>query len=111
MIGRPAFSASLRSSAQTCRLPLLVGLSRLLLDHFVDLRIAVAIPVQARSAAVEYVEDWIGIRAAGLQVEADGVVLASNLGEMGASLDRLQLAVDMDLLQLVEQDHAGIAIE
>jgi len=40
-------------------------------------------------------------------LEADGVVLASDLGEIGSGLDGIQLAVDIDLLQLVEQDHAG----
>src|SRR5262245_53733714 len=50
--------------------PLLVGLPRLLLDHLVDFGVAVAVPVQDRSAAVEDIEDRIGIGAAGLQVEA-----------------------------------------
>src|SRR5262245_2394066 len=45
---------------------LLVALHRLQLDHLVDLGIAVIIPVQARSAPVEHVEDRIRIGTAGL---------------------------------------------
>ena len=80
--------------------------------HAVDLGIAVAVPVQARAAAIEQVEHPIGIDpAAGRQVEADRVVLAADLGKVGGGLDRLELAVDINLLQLVDQDDAGIAID
>src|SRR5258706_208528 len=40
---------------------LLVALARLLLDHLVDLGIAIAVPIEARPAAVEEIEDRIGV--------------------------------------------------
>src|SRR5262245_29930001 len=54
--------------------PLGVALARLLLDHAVELGTAVAVPVETRAAAIEQGEGRIGIRAAGLQVEAHRVV-------------------------------------
>ena len=45
-----------------------------------------------------------------LQVEADAVVLAHHLGEKVGGVDRLELAVDVDLLQLVDQDHRRISV-
>src|SRR5262249_42044802 len=38
---------------------LLIGLHRLLLDQLIDFRIAVAVPIQDRSASVVQIEDWI----------------------------------------------------
>jgi hypothetical protein len=49
-----------------------VTLHRLLLDHFVDLRVAIAIRVPARPTAVKRVERRIGIRPAWLIIETDG---------------------------------------
>jgi hypothetical protein len=43
-------------------------------------------------------------------VEADLVVLAGELGEPAGGLDRVELAVDTDLFQLVDRDDRRIAI-
>src|SRR5205823_8209720 len=43
--------------------------------------------------------------------EADRVVLAPDLGVPQAGPDHFELAVDVDVLELVDQDHRGIAID
>jgi hypothetical protein len=45
-----------------------------------------------------------------MQVERDGVVAAHDPGEPLRGVDRVELAVDVDLLQLVDQDNRRIAI-
>jgi len=44
------------------------------------------------------------------QVHADRVVPALHLGKPDGRLDRLELALDVDLLQLVNQDDSRIAV-
>src|SRR6266446_4734885 len=78
--------------------PPLLGLDRLLVDHSVHFPAAVAVPVEARTAGVEQLEGPVGVRSAGLQVEADAEVLAQDLGEIDGGVDRFELAVDIDLL-------------
>jgi hypothetical protein len=45
-----------------------------------------------------------------LEVEANTVVFAHHLREKVGSVDRLELAVDVDLLQLVDQNHSRVAV-
>src|SRR4051812_12452203 len=89
----------------------LVALHRLPLDHLVDLRIAITVPIEARAAAIEQVEDRVGIRPARLQVKGDGKVLAPDLREVIGGFDRVELAVDVNLLQLVDKQDRRIAVK
>jgi hypothetical protein len=59
--------------------PRLVGLDRLLLDQFVDLRTAITVIVQIPAAAVCQVEVLVGIGPASREVETDDVILPHNL--------------------------------
>ena len=45
--------------------------------QLVDLLVAVMVPIEAGAPAIEQVEDRIGVGAAGLQVETDGVLLVA----------------------------------
>jgi hypothetical protein len=88
-----------------------VGRLRLLDKPFLELGVAIAGVVALRAAAVILEELLVGVvdAAAGV-VEADLVVLAGELGEPVGGLDRVELAVDPDLLQLVDQDDRRVAI-
>src|SRR5438552_7660883 len=88
-----------------------VGLDRLPIDQLVQLGTAVTVIVQLPTAPVDQVETVIGIDSAALAGEADDVVLAHDFGEPVRGVDRFELAVDVDLLQLVEQDHRWIPQE
>src|SRR6516162_5521746 len=90
---------------------LAIGFDRYLLDEPVHLRIAIPIPVEARTAAVKDVEERIGIGAAGLQVEPDGEIFAPDLWEIRGCVDRFELAVEINFLQLVDQQHRGIPVK
>jgi hypothetical protein len=93
--------------------PALVAVGRLrLIDKlFFELGVATAGVVSLRAAAVILEELLVGVvdPAAGV-VEPDLVVLAGKLGEPVGGLDRVELAVDPDLLQLVDQDDRRVAI-
>src|SRR6266404_1172846 len=54
--------------------PSFVGLDRLLLDQLVHLRVAIAVPVQARTASGKQIENLVGVGPAALEIEADGEV-------------------------------------
>src|SRR6516164_8442749 len=88
-----------------------VALHRLLLDQLVDIVVAIAVPVDAGAAAIEQIEDRIGIRAAGLQVEADRVFLAHDLRVVAGGVDRLEFGFDVNLPQLIDQDDRRVAVE
>src|SRR6516162_6965058 len=88
-----------------------VALDRLLLDQPIYLRIAVTVIIQLGTAPVAQVEVLVWVRPAARLVGGDDVVLAHTLGEPVAALDRFQLAINVYLLQLVDQDHRSIAIE
>src|SRR6516162_5563455 len=80
-----------------------VGLHRLPVEQFFELRIAIADVVARRAAGVVLVELLVGIiDAAASQVEADLEILAIHLGIPESSLDDLKLTVDEHLLQLVD---------
>src|SRR6202011_813532 len=74
------------------------GLPRLPLDQLIDFAVAITAPVQARAAAVEHMENGVGVGPAGLQVESDAVVATQDLGIILRGLDQLEFAVDIDLL-------------
>src|SRR6516165_7700219 len=88
-----------------------VALHRLLLDQLVDIVVAIAVPVDAGAAAIDQIEDRIGIRAAGLQVEADRVFLAHDLRVVAGGVDRLEFGFDVNLPQLIDQDDRRVAVE
>src|SRR5215469_2814034 len=63
VLGELPFDFPNQSSAR-----LLIGLSRLLIDQLVDLRIAVAVVVQISAAPVEQVKVLVGVGSASRQV-------------------------------------------
>ncbi len=110
-IGRAASSASLRSIGPHQLLALgLVELHRLPLDHLVELGIAIAVVVALGAAGEVLVEGLVRVvePVAG-QVEADRVISPHHLRKPLRRVDRLELGIDIDLLQLVDQDHRRIA--
>src|SRR6516162_5810505 len=78
---------------------------------FLELGVAITGVVALRAAAVILKELLVGVvdPAAGV-VETDLVVLAGELGKPVGGLDRVELAVNPDLLQLVDQDDRRVAI-
>ena len=112
MIGRATSSCSFLSISQTSFLRFSeVGLHRLLVEQLLDLLVAVVGVVALRAAGIVLVELLVGIvDAAAGQIEAERVILARDLREPVGGLDHVELAVDIDLLQLVDQDDRGIAI-
>src|SRR6516225_1400300 len=88
---------------------LLVRLDRLLLDQLVNRGVAVIVPIEFRAASITQWKGLIGVRGT-LEVEPDDVVPAQHLWEEVGGVDRFELAVDIDLFQLVDQDHRRIAV-
>src|SRR5215472_11255066 len=89
---------------------LLVGLHRLLLEHFLQLGIAIPGVITLRAARIILIELRIGVVDADpSEIEADLIILAVNLGKPVGGLDRVELAVDVDLFELVDQDDRRIA--
>src|ERR1051325_10810003 len=90
---------------------LLIGLHRLPLDHLVQFGIAVAVVIAFGIAGVVLVERlvWL-IETVADQVEADRKVLFGQPRVPHRRVDRLQFAVDIDLLQLVDQEHRRVAV-
>src|SRR5712671_3641166 len=89
---------------------LLVGLHRLLLEHFLQLGIAIPGVVTLRAAGVVLIE--LCIRVIGSdpsEIEADRVIFAIDLGKPVGGLDRVELAIDIDLFELVDQDDRGVS--
>src|ERR1700730_15231395 len=88
-----------------------IGLDRLPVDQLVDLRVAVAGIIPLRTAHVVLVKLLIRVVDTGFTTaDADCVVLARQLGKPLDGVDGFELDVDVDLLQLVDQDHGGIAV-
>src|SRR6516162_2421281 len=85
-----------------------VGLHRLLLDQLIDFRIAVVVPIEARSTSVVQIEDRIGVLSADLPAESDREILPQNFRHIGVGFDRVELSLDINLLQLVDQDDGRI---
>src|SRR6516164_10274944 len=94
------------------RLALLgVRLNGLPLDQFVDLGTAIAVVVQLPAAPVRYVEAVVGVDPGALAGETHNVVLAHDLGEPVGGVDRFEFAVDINLLELVDQYYRRVAQE
>src|SRR5580700_4467960 len=89
----------------------LVRFHRLLVNQLVHFGVAVAVVIADTAAGIVLVEQRIRIVdiSAG-QVQRDRVVLAHDPGIPLRRIERFELAVDIDLLQLVEQDHRRIAV-
>src|SRR5262249_30772755 len=88
---------------------LLVCLARLLADQLLYRGITVIVPVELRTASIKQRYGLVGVSRA-LEVEADAVVLAHHLRKKVGRVDRLEFAVDIDLLQLVDQNHRRVAV-
>src|SRR5215472_7851165 len=86
-----------------------VALDRLLLDQPVYFRIAVTVIILLGTAPVAPVEVLVWVGPAARLLGGDNVVLAHTLGQPAAALNRFQLAINVHLLQLVDQDHRRIA--
>src|SRR5215469_9485330 len=86
-----------------------VRLHRLPIDQLVELPIAIAAIITVGAAHVILVELLIGVVEAVLaDHHADAEVPAHDLGVPLRGIDSFELAVDIDLLQLVDQDHCRI---
>ena len=78
------------------------------LDQLVHLGAAVTIVVQLGAAPVEEMEILVGVGPAAGAGEGDDIVLAHDPGKPVGGIDRLKLALDVDLLQLIDQDYCRI---
>src|SRR5439155_16864611 len=88
----------------------LVHHRRLLVELLVELGIAIAAVVPGRAAGVVLVELLVRVvDAAASAVLCHGIVLAGHLRMPVGALNRLQYAVDVNLLQLIDQDHRRVA--
>src|SRR5271165_5009715 len=90
----------------------LVGLGGLPVDQLVHLRITVPVIVSFRTTGVILIKILVGVvqRVSG-KIGTNRVVLAHDLRVPVGSVDRFELAVDVNLLQLVDQDHRRITVE
>jgi hypothetical protein len=84
---------------------LLVRLDRL------QVGVAIAGIIAYRASCVAFIKLLVGIiNAANSQIGFNLIVSAGHLGKPIGGLDRIEFAVDINLLQLVDQDNRGIAI-
>src|SRR5207237_10852866 len=87
-----------------------MGFHRLAVDHPVELRIAVAAVIALGAAYEILVELLVGIVEAVLADDcADREILAHYLRVPVSRVDRVELAVDIDLLQMIDQDDRRVA--
>src|SRR5437660_2329881 len=83
-----------------------VGFHRLPVELLFELAVAIARVIALRPTRKVLVERLVGIVEAVLaEIEADGEVLAHDLGIPVHRIDLLEFAVDIDLFQLVEQNN------
>ena len=84
----------------------------LLIEQLLELLVAVVGVIALRSAGVILVEILVRIidRIAG-KVEPDRIVLARDLAVPVARFHHLELAVDINVLELIDQDNRGITID
>jgi hypothetical protein len=88
-----------------------IGLARLLVDQLIDLGIAIAGVIALGAARKILVELLVGVVEPVLaDGQTDGVILAHDGRVPLRRVDRIEGSVDVDLLQLVDQQHRGIAI-
>ena len=92
--------------------PLLdIGLDRLLVDQLVDLGVAITGVVALGAAGIILVEHLVGVIEPGLgHGEGERVILSHDGRVPLRRVDRVQRAVDIDILQLIDQDDGGIAV-
>src|SRR5262245_59725649 len=85
---------------------------RLQVEQLLELLVAIVSVIALRSAAVILIEVLVRIvdRATG-EVEPHRVVLARDLAVPVARFHHFELAVDVDVLELIDQDDRGIAID
>jgi hypothetical protein len=100
----------LSSQMSSIRQPLkrLFGLARLPIDQLVHFGAAVTVIVQLGTAPVKQLEVLVGVGPASRAGEGDDVVFAHDPGKPVRGVDRFELAVDLHLLQLVDQDHRWV---
>src|SRR5947208_7031623 len=70
-----------------------IALNGLRRDQLVDFLAAIVVPVEAGAAAIEQVEDRIGVGAAGLQVETDGILLAHDFRVIAGAVDAFEFGL------------------
>src|SRR5712691_9571850 len=89
-----------------------VGLHRLPFDQRVEFGIAIAAVITLRAAHVILIKILVRvIEAVFADHQADGEVFAHDLGIPIGRVDGVEFSVDVDLLQLVDQDHRRVARE
>jgi hypothetical protein len=89
-----------------------VDLHRLPVDHLVELGIAVFDVVPFGAARVVLVEILVRIvDAVAREIERDGEIFAVKTRKPLRCVDRLEFAVDIDFLQLVDQNDCRVAKE
>src|SRR6516162_500894 len=88
-----------------------IGFHRLPVEFLLELAVAIAGVIALRAARKVLVEGLVGIvEAVFLQIEPDDEVLAHHLGIPVDRVDLFELAVDVDLLQLIDEDDRGVAV-
>src|SRR5215469_9814129 len=89
----------------------LVGFGRLLIDQLVDFRTAIACVVALCGTDIVLVELLVGVVDRALaDIETDSKIFAHDPRIPLRRVDGFKLTVDIDLLQLVNQDHRRIAV-
>ena len=81
-----------------------IGLGRLPFDQSIRLGAAIPIGVKFAAAAIVEIEAFVRIIGRCSRIMRDGVVLAQNLGKPVRSCRSFKLAIDVDLLQLVDAE-------
>jgi hypothetical protein len=77
----------------------------LLVDQLVKLRIAVSGVVAIGAAHIIFVEELVGVVESNFgDRKTDGVVLANDFGEPDSGIDGIELATDVDIPQLADED-------
>src|SRR5262249_11995904 len=90
---------------------LLVAFHRLPVDQLVELGAAIAVVVALGVTGVVLVERLVRlVEAVADQVEADREILLRQPREPHWRINQLQLAVDVDFLQLVDQQYRRVAV-
>src|ERR1051326_182237 len=86
-----------------------ITLARLPFDQLVNFGIAIAVPIDAGPAAIKYIQDRVGIGPAGLQIERHGEVLPQDPWIILWRVHDFELALNINVLKLVDQQHRRVA--
>src|SRR5215469_6118058 len=84
------------------------SLDRLTINQLVHRGAAVTVIVQLGTASVKQMQILVWVWPASRAGEGYDVVLAHDPGKPVGGVNRFELAVDVDLLQLVDQDHCRV---